>query len=302
MKLSVIIPTYNRRESLLKCLAALERQTWKGELFEVVVVDDGSSDGTREAVSARPAGGDFEISYFLLDHKGPAAVRNEGIRRASGELLLFIGDDILAGPRLLEEHLNWHSAHPEEGTAVFGYVTWSPELRVTPFMHWLEHGGPGFRYYQFSHGKTVDVLWTCNISLKREFLLRSGAFFDEEFPYAAMEDIELGYRLRGSELKILFNKNAAAWHFHPTDILSYCVRQRLAGRSTRLFWDKYPEQCLAQPPMRRWKRVLMAVSPLLKWGIFLTDMAGIRLDPRVYDLVLDYYYRKGLGEELRGRL
>lgn len=293
MKLSVMVPTYNRRTSLAKCLDALQRQQGVEENFEVVVVDDGSDDGTPEMISARPQAAGFETRFFRIDHGGPAAVRNEGIRRARGELLLFIGDDIIAEPRLLAEHLKWHRDHPEPATAVFGFVTWSSELRVTPFMRWLERGGPGFRYFQFSHGRPVDVLWTCNISFKLDFLIANDGFFDEEFRFAAMEDIELGHRLAGKDLKILYNKDAAGRHYHPTDIDSYAVRQFRVGQSTRLYWEKHPSQRRPLPEMPRWKRLLLLSAPLMKLAVSILDKAGVALDPRFYDLVLFYYYKKG---------
>lgn len=293
MKLSVMVPTYNRWTLLAKCLDALERQEGLTENFEVVVVDDGSDDGTPEMLAARRPSIKFETRFFRISHGGPAAVRNEGIRRARGELILFIGDDIIAEPRLLEEHLKWHAEYPEASTAVFGFVTWSSELCVTPFMHWLEHGGPGFRYFQFSHGRPVDVLWTCNISLKRDFLLENDGFFDEKFRYAAMEDIELGTRLMKKDLKILYNEEAAGRHYHPTDIVGYAVRQFLAGSSMRLYWEKHPSQQQLLPEMPAWKRALLHAVPVMKWAVYLIDKAGISIDPRVYDFVLHYYFKKG---------
>lgn len=293
MELSVIIPTYNRREALRLCLDALRRQAWAGPAFEVIVGDDGSTDGTQEMLEKLPRSGPFELEYFRIGHKGPAAVRNEGLRRAKGKVLLYIGDDIIAAPSLAAEHVQWHKDNPEPATAVLGYVTWSRDLRISPFMYWLEHGGPCFRYYQFRHGDPVDALWTCNISFKREFLISSGGFFDEEFRYAAMEDIELGYRLKGSGLKILYNEAAAGSHLHPTDILRHSRRQLLAGRSTRLFFDKHPSAATPFRSMPAWKKAVFLMSPALKWVIYAADASGIGLDPRIYDLVLEYYFRKG---------
>lgn len=297
MKLSVVVPTYNRKETLRLCLEALGRQNWSGPAFEVLVVDDGSTDGTGEMVEVLARSVPFNLRYFVMGHKGPAAVRNEGIRNAAGEILLFIGDDIIASPRLAEEHVRWHLEHPEKGTAILGYVTWSPELRVTPFMYWLEHGGPCFRYFQFSHGQPVDALWTCNISFKRGYLLNKKGFFDEDFRYAAMEDIELGCRLRGQDFKILYNKNASGFHYHPVNISKHAIRQLRAGSSTKLFWDKHPGERTELPVMPIWKEVFLFFSPLIKLVVRVLDFMGIGLDPRIYDLILYYYFRKGL----RGR-
>lgn len=294
--LSVIIPTYDRRPVLEACLKALRDQACPGFIPEVIVSDDGSTDGTEEAVKSFAATAPFRVSYVRSDHRGPAFVRNEGLRAASGRLVLFIGDDIIPLPGMLKEHVEWHAKNPDDSTAVFGHVTWSPSLRITPFMSWLEHGGPGFRYYQFSHGREVDVLWTNNISFKRRFLIENGGFFDEEFPYAAMEDIELGYRLRARGLRIIYNSTAGAHHYHPTSILSYARRQELVGRSTALLYRKHPGLRREPSAFPLWKRAVMATAPVIKWPLHAADLAGLSVDPRVYDLVLAHYLRKGFAE------
>ena len=98
---------------------------------------------------------------------------------------------------------------------MLGYVTWSPEIKVTPFMRWLERGGPQFKYWTINNPQNVSWrhLYTANISFKRQFLLEDG-FFDEDFPNAAYEDTELGYRLHQRGLRIVYNKRAVAYHYH----------------------------------------------------------------------------------------
>ena len=181
----------------------------------------------------------MRVRYVEQPHQGPAAARNLGIREAHGELVLFIGDDIIATPNLLSEHLAWHKQYPEEHVAILGYVTWSPDIKVTPFMHWLENGGPQFKYWSIQNYQRVPYchLYTANISFKRELLLKNG-LFDEDFPYAAYEDTELGYRLNKRGLRIVYNKQAVGYHHHPTNLDDAMKRIRRVAESRQIFWQK----------------------------------------------------------------
>jgi len=83
---SVVIPTYNRKKSLIETLKAFSRQTFKD--FEVVIIDDGSSDGTKEAIDK--SNFSFKIRYFLQENKGPAAARNRGIGEARNKIIFLL--------------------------------------------------------------------------------------------------------------------------------------------------------------------------------------------------------------------
>ena len=228
LSLSVIIPTYNRKDVLSRSLSALFSQTYKGE-YEIIVINDGSTDGTEKEMKRIMKNAPVSLKYFRQKNKGAAAARNVGIKNAEGKILLFIGDDIIPTPNLLEEHINYHNRYPEKNKAVSGYVTWHPDLEVTPFMWWLENGGPQFSYNDITTTDgEIDCTYFCssNISLKRKFLL-SGGLFNEDFPYASYEDTELRYRLEEKGLKIIYNPNAVGYHFHPISISSYCKERQL---------------------------------------------------------------------------
>lgn len=240
--LSVIIPTYNRKDTLAKCLNALFRQTFPRSEYEIVVVNDGSTDGTQEVMEKLAASVPLELRCYRQEHKGPAAARNLGIKEARGKIALIIGDDIIATAHLLEEHMAYHQQYRQKNISVLGYVTWSPEIKITPFMRWLENGGPYFHYWEIQGKAEVDYryFYTCNISFKRDFLLENG-LFDEDFPYAAWEDIELGYRLEQRGHRIFYNPRAIAYHHHQLDLNSVCQRAILVGKSARIFYSKAPE-------------------------------------------------------------
>jgi len=239
-KLSIIIPTYNRKQSLSSCLDSLLKQDALEDIHEIIIVDDGSTDGTEGVVEEKkkifPA-----LKYLYQVNKGPAVARNQGIKAAQGDILLFIGDDIIATPSLVREHLEWHNRYPKINDAVLGYITWSPEIKVTDFMQWLENGGPLLCYPLIKDKTEVDFrfFYTGNISLKSTLLKQN--LFSEDF-YYGYEDTELGYRLgKEKDLRILFNKEAIAYHHHYMTIEDFKGRMEKWGKAARVFLTKYPE-------------------------------------------------------------
>lgn len=238
---SIVISTYNCKDILKKCFNALFNQTYPQSDYEVIVIDDGSMDGTEGLMKSMIDESPVILRYFSQENKGPATARNIGIRNANGKIILFIGDDIIASSTLLEEHLKWHKLYPNDNIAVLGYVTWSPEIEIIPFMKWLENGGPQFAFWQIKDKTEVDAqdyFYTSNISLKKKFLLENNGFFDEEFPYPAFEDIELGYRLKKKGMILKYNKDAIAYHYHYTSLRDACLRMIRVGYSSQILAKK----------------------------------------------------------------
>lgn len=196
-KLTVIIPTYNRKAILKRVLQGYLHQSIASDSFEVLIIDDGSTDGTAQAVASISENSAIALRYHRQENKGPAAARNVGIREARGEVILFADDDIIPASDLIAEHWTWHRKHPEPNVAVLGYVTWAADVNATPFMKWYGEEGPLLAYKQFVGREELDFrfFYTSNLSLKSEFLRKNGTF-DEEFKSAAFEDTELGYRLQ----------------------------------------------------------------------------------------------------------
>jgi GT2 family glycosyltransferase/glycosyltransferase involved in cell wall biosynthesis len=243
-RISVVIPTYNRRESLLKCLDCLERQSILSNEFEVVVVDDGSSDGTAEALRSRRFR--FELKYVFQENRGPGLARNAGIAHAEGELILFIGDDILADQHLLEEHLLAHAGHPDAGDAILGHIDWPAGMERTRVMDFVcGESTLQFAYHFIPKLKELDYrfFYTSNISLKRKFLVDAaddGVRFDQCFTRAAFEDSELAYRLQKRGLNIHYRNSALAYHDHWMDVEGFCRREYGAGQMAVVFYRKHP--------------------------------------------------------------
>jgi len=298
LSLIVVIPTYNRKYILEKCLNALFNQTCSKSDYEIIVIDDGSTDGTKEVVASMINSSPCKIRYFEKKHKGPAAARNVGIKNAEGEIILFIGDDIIATPTLLEEHYKWHRQYPDDNVAIVGFVTWSPEIKITPFMKWLENGGPQFHFWQIKDKIEIDepkYFYTANLSLKRKFLLENNGFFVEDFPYAACEDIELGYRLKKIGMILKFNKNATGYHFHPINLNKYCRRMLYAGSSLVILSNKLPESFSADTPKTSLiKKIVKYPYPIIiKLMSFLDYYLGISFYSW-YGKITDYYKYEGI--------
>lgn len=277
MKLSVVIPTYNRRDLLGRALRGLLDQTAPEAEYEIVVVDDGSTDDTQQVVSEVRAPA-CRLRYFRQENEGPAAARNCGVREARGEIILFTGDDCLPDRRLVAEHLR---VHREEGdVGVVGHIAWHPELEITPFMAWLEEGVQfGFKHIKDPDRVTAWCFYTSNCSVHRRRIEEAGGF-DEDFKHAAFEDIELAYRMQQRGLRIVYRPSALTYHHHQVELSRYLVRQRLSGQSAALFARKHPE--LKGPlGIRHGARIAMAVD--------------------FYQAVTAYAYALGVRDALLGK-
>jgi glycosyltransferase involved in cell wall biosynthesis len=242
--LSVVIPTKDRAAALARTLDALEAQRTGGASLEVVVVDNGSSDGALAQVRARA--GDSALPIRLLEQPegGPAAARNAGVAGSRGEVLLFLGDDTEpADEGLLRAHLDLHIARPEPAYGVLGRITWTPRAPVTPFMRWLENGGPQFHYCDLAPGPVdaANYFYSSHASLKRKFFQQVGGF-DERFPTAAVEDTELGVRLADAGLEFDYHPELLVLHDHPTTPAQSLRRSVAVGRSAALYNRLRPDR------------------------------------------------------------
>lgn len=238
MRLTVVVPTHNRCQLLGRTLRGLLEQSVPPVDYEIVVVDDGSTDATRPAVESvgAPEG---RLRYFRQENKGPAAARNRGLLEARGEIILFTGDDCIPADDLVEQHLRAHDECGDVG--VVGLVTWHPEVEKTPFMAYLETG-PQFGFGKIGNPEDVPIwhFYTANCSVRRHWLEQVGGF-DEDFKHAAFEDMEAAYRMKGRGLRIVYRPSAKTYHHHPTTFQQHLARQRVTGVSAALLYRKHPE-------------------------------------------------------------
>jgi glycosyltransferase involved in cell wall biosynthesis len=199
-EVSVVVPTRDRATRLAAALHALRRQTVEPERFEVVVVDDGSTDGTRELLDGLPGDDGPAVRAIRLSGNGPAAARNAGWRAARAPLVAFTDDDCEPSPGWLEAVIQ--AAGESPGAIVQGATGPIPresELLSRPFARTRRIDGPS------------PWFATCNIAYPRELLERLGGF-DELFPEALGEDTDLGWRALEAGARAEFAPGALVHH------------------------------------------------------------------------------------------
>jgi glycosyltransferase involved in cell wall biosynthesis len=298
--ISVIIPTYNRCQKLLRVLQSLESQTLDAKRFEVIVVDDGSTDATPEMIGGYRQNSPLRITYVRQSNKLQAAARNRGIALAREPLLMFIGDDIVPSPDLLRQHLDFHRQHNCCGDmAVVGRIKWQGDLCPTPFMKYINDRGPQFAFALMGHPGpwSFDCFYASNVSLPREMLQKLGRAFDEDFKSYGWEDAELGYRLELAGMRLLYNADAVAYHDHPTDVRQFCQRQHQVGQCSRLLFEKHPElepYMVSAGRMRRWAG-MRGGWRLVEWATSVWDgKVRARLPSLWYSSLLSARYTQGV--------
>lgn len=215
LKLSVVFSTFNRCETIKTSLRCLAEQDIGTDVFEVIVVDDGSPDRTTEVVAELKEELPLQMSYMRHENHGPGYTQNQGLKVAKAPLVLLMADDIWLAPWALRAHLELHEKNPEPGVAVLGKVLQSEKLSGSVF---LQHMDPfGFQDLVGRKELGWHMFWGCNISVKRAFLEEHGVFREHRGRGGAPahEDVELGYRLKEHGLRILFSEEASGTHYHP---------------------------------------------------------------------------------------
>ena len=246
MELSAVVATHNRRDILRKAITAYQNQTPTTPQFEVLVVDDDSSDGTEEMVNRLMPTMNLSIRYFRQAKRGAAAARNVGIRESIGRIILFTDDDIVPAENLVAEHLLCHARHTEPQCAVLGHITWSPEVHPTPFMRWYGRNVVvTFRDLKNACITDFRHFYTGNVSVKRDFLQEHGEF-DEDFEGYGWEDLELGYRLTKAGMKLLYDPRAIGYHYQQIRFEDACRRAQRIAATRRTFEKKEAGRHFAQ--------------------------------------------------------
>lgn len=280
--ISAVLCTYNRAALLHRALQGLVTQTLPVSQFEVILVDDGSTDDTSAVVEAFRR--QLPLQVIQQPNAGLAAAKNRGLDAASAPLLLFIDDDDLMDPDCLGQHLESHRQHPQPQVAVLGYTDLAAEVAADPLMRYVT--GPAgllFSYRSIEQGQLLDYrhFWGGRSSCKREFLLRHGRF-DPVFRFGA-EDIELGYRLAGQGLQVLFNKAAVSHMLRRLDFDQFCRRSEAQGRSNRAFARLHPVAEVeaytgAENARHQWPEVAPRYRQLLSAGRGLDRFARARAE------------------------
>ncbi|HEY9749953.1 MAG TPA: glycosyltransferase [Allocoleopsis sp.] len=309
MFFSVVIPTYNRKPILEKCLRALEQQSLPTSSaidgYEIVLVDDGSTDGTVDWIRQNAA--DFpHVKLFCQDHKGPAAARNLGVQRAIGDTIIFIDSDLVVTEQFLQAHADGlrqgqRSLPPNPNS------TEPPRLftygRVINTCNFEQPTSEPYKVTDFS----AAYFATGNVAIARYWLEKAG-LFDTQFQLYGWEDLELGVRLKQLGLKLVKCPDAVGYHWHPpfalAEIPQLIDKEIQRGRMGVLFYQKHPTWEVRMMIQMTWlHRILWGLlslggslnertlAPLLQW---LIDQGKPQLALEIARIFLNWYNVQGV--------
>lgn len=260
MEVTVVIPTRDRRELLRQTLRGLAEQSGSAR-FEVIVIDDGSCDGSPEAVRELAAHAALDLRLLEQPSQGPAAARNRALAAARAPVCLFLNDDTWPRPDLVERHARFHRDRPEPEAALLGNVALPPEPPPTPFMRWLADQHFDFQRIADPDDVRGGRFYTSNVSAKTD-LLRAAGGFGEGFPGAAHEDIELGLRLEKRGMRLRYDPAAVVEHCHPLDLEAAVARFQGSGGSLAMLAERHPEWPVPRHPGARHRVKASALTAL----------------------------------------
>ena len=241
LKMSLVMATFNRAETIKRTLKYIAEQDISPELVEIIVVDDGSKDDTKAAVEEASKEMPFPLSFLSHENRGPGYTQNRGIENATGDILMLMADDIWMEPQTLRRHYEFHTRHSEITSARLGSVFQSSELIQTVYLrNWDPHN---FESLKGIEELPFYMFWACNVSLKRKFMLEHGMFRDPKGRAgpAAHEDPEVGYRLMKAGMRLFYDEQAKGYHYHLEDFDITLDRMYQRGLNFGQFRTLVPE-------------------------------------------------------------
>lgn len=291
---SVVIPTYNRLDTLRHVVPTLLSQSIDHSRYELLICDSDSTDGTREYL-AQIATTHPNVRHLPGAYSGRAQARNAGISAASGDVVLFNDADILASPDLLAVHLERHRR--EERIAIVG---WEVQVRdLDDYAVKRDHAELRGRLHPPTRKRLSWLYFLTGNASVRTADLRTVGGFDESFTGYGHEDLELGYRLEQSGVRIGYEARAVSYHCQDVPHEDQKNKMMLAGRSTVRFYRKHPDYIV---------RLRLGMTPLsLGLHSVLRAFPGAlrALDARAArskfarDIVQQYHYVSGIKDALR---
>ena len=206
MNVSIVIPTYNRKPILIKCLHALENQILNNliDYYEIIVVDDGSSDGTVNWIKENQINLPHVVLYEQ-EHGGPALGRNLGVIKSKGDIVIFIDSDLVVIDKFLIHHVSKLEKY------------WLKRNKKC-FTYGSVINTSNFENPQLEDSKITDISFayfaTGNVAISRDLLMEVG-LFDTSFSLYGWEDLELGERLKKIGVQLIKCPEAKGFHWHP---------------------------------------------------------------------------------------
>lgn len=307
MFLSVVIPTYNRLPILEKCLRALAQQTWEPSVgitgYEVVVVDDGSTDDTIAWLIAHQAELP-QVRWLVQEHLGPAAARNRGVQAAKGEWIVFIDSDLVVTATFLQAHVQ--RLRQEQARLGRPNLEQLPVFTYGRVINTCNFDDPTAEPYKVTDFSAAYFA-TGNVAIARHWLETAG-LFDTRFQLYGWEDLELGVRLKHLGLRLLKCPEAVGYHWHPPFSLSQIpklIDQEIQrGRMGVLFYQKHPTWEVRMMIQMTWLHRLLwgllslggtlnekTLAPLLQW---LIDRGQPQLALEIARIFLNWYNVQGV--------
>ena len=311
---TIVVPTYNRRDRLERVLCALEQQTCGVDAFDVVVVSDGSTDDTKDYLDALQTS--LAITVEHQANAGPAAARNRGVELATGDVVLFIDDDVVAEPSLVAEHLARHALSPD--LVVIGPMINPPGYEMKPWVAWEQ----AMLYKQYDalaagvYDATHRQFYTGNASLSRRRFVEAGGF-DTRFRRA--EDVEFAYRLHVLGMRFEFNPRAIGHHYAERPFSSWLRTAHEYGVAEVVFGREYGQDPQLKRVRYEFRRrhplirltarfyvaapaVAHATEPVLRRVAGFADRRHVpRLSRSSLSIIYNGAYYLGMAEQLGGR-
>jgi len=290
MFFSIVIPTYNRKPILEKCISALEKQVITNTNlvtgYEIIIVDDGSTDDTIPWLKASSFP---HVRWFQQIHQGPAIARNLGVEKAKGEFIIFIDSDLVVTENFIQAHANCLN-QSDESSFTYGRV-----INTANFDH------PTAEPYKITDFSAAYFA-TGNVAIHRQWLERAG-LFDPQFQLYGWEDLELGVRLKQLGLKLVKCSDAVGYHWHqPFNLgqIPQLIDQEIQrGKMGVLFYQKHPTwEVKMMIQMTLFHRLLWGIlslggnlnektmRPLLQW---LIDHGRSQLALEIARIFLNWY-------------
>lgn len=314
---SIVLPTYNRRQQLQQVLAGLAQQNYPASQFEVIVVSDGSTDGTNEYLYALRGQSGLALTVVVQPNQGPSAARNSGIQTATGAIVLFLDDDVVPVPDLITQHMTTHAQFTED-VVVMGPMLTPDDFDMKPWVRWeqamldKQYADTAAAHWESSARK----FYTGNASLARQHLLAANGF---DTNFRRSEDVELAYRLAEQGIKFVFNPHAIGYHYAERSFASWlqtpyqygrndviCARDKghswLLPTIGREFHSRHSfTKLLARLCISR-RGVDQAAITLLRHAAAVGSLLGWEwLPQRAYSGIFNLRHYQGVTDELGGR-
>jgi cellulose synthase/poly-beta-1,6-N-acetylglucosamine synthase-like glycosyltransferase len=290
MDISVVVPARNAGRTIGGCLDSLVAQSEPLERYEVIVVDDGSTDDTCQVVQG------YEVTLLDQPQKGPAAARNRGVAASSGEVVLFTDADCVPDGRWIEEMVR-----PFEDPGISGVkgVYRTRQRGIVPRFVQCEYEE---RYGKMARLKQIDFIDTYSAGYRREVFLSVGGF-DTAYPDASVEDQELSFRLAERGHRMVFNPRAVVYHQHPETLRAYSKRKFNIGYWKVRVLRTHPQKAMRDSHTPQTLKVQMALAlallPLLALALILRSLAWlVALAALLFSISMLPFMVKALRKEL----